>query len=228
MILSCCSIVLSWIFKAILYTLGWNLIDLDVLARLTKNNRSVIVFSHTSYIDFYILLMYLLAYPIELVPVRMLVKPDPFFYMGWILRHFGAIPATRVEDKNGGAVVRIVEELKQSPACYFLISPKGTIVKREWRSGYYHIAQLLQAPLLVAGLDYEKKCVSVSTDISYDTCEDTIESFLKKQLESIVPLYPEDEVVSIRKHNISKRTVVNWYTTIVVLVIVVSTIIIRM
>jgi 1-acyl-sn-glycerol-3-phosphate acyltransferase len=200
----------SLVAKTVLFSMGWSLLDNDIFAKIVKYKRSVLVFSHTSYADFYILILYLLAYPTKLDKVRTLVKPQPFEYAGYFLRKLGAIPSTRVEDKDGGAVNRIVSELKALDTCIFLISPKGTIVNRPWRSGYYHIAKELDAKIMVAGLDYEKKSVIIFDAYScneYD--ESDIQSILQSDMSNIVPLFPEGEVVPIRAHDQNKRTIVN-------------------
>lgn len=209
----------SLLARAILLIMGWSLLNKDVFTQITKYDRTILVFSHTSYADFYILILYLLAYPDRLHHVRTLIKPQPFEYAGPILRKLGAIPATKLEDKNGGAVNRIVDTLKEHDKFIFLISPKGTIINRPWRSGYYHIAKELNSYLMVAGLDYEKKCVSVSKEISSTQEEPIVREFLQEHLKTIVPLFPEEEVVTIRPHNNTKRGIINFTHTILVIVI---------
>lgn len=192
--------LLALFFRFILWSIGWQLMSTETLQYLHRWNRIVIVFSHTSYVDFYIMILYILAYPDDLCAVRMLVKPQPFNYVGWLLRKFGAIPGTSIDEVKGGAVIRVVKELQKDNETLFLISPKGTIVKREWRSGYYHIAQALQAPLLASGLDYEQHAIVVSSIIDYNNTESVIKAHLYEQLGNIVPLFPDDEVMNIRPH----------------------------
>lgn len=194
-------LILCVIARMILYILGWELLDDQVIEQLTKHKYLVAVFSHTSYIDFYMAILYSLAYPYAFKDFRTLVKPQPFEYAGWLLRKFGAIPSTKKEDKNGGAVNRIVEDLKGSEQATLLISPKGTILKSEWRSGYYHIANQLDANLVAVGLDYEKKNVYVSEAISHTEGEPRVRSFLMRELSNIVPLHPDQEVCDIRYHH---------------------------
>jgi 1-acyl-sn-glycerol-3-phosphate acyltransferase len=204
------NIPISWSAKLCLFSMGWKLLDDNIFNRLKQFNRSVIVFSHTSYADFYILVLYLLAYPELLHKVRTLVKPQPFEYAGTLLTNLGAIPSTRLEDKDGGAVKRICTELKSLNNYIFLISPKGTIINRPWRSGYFHIASQLDATIFVAGLDYEKKSVIVSNPYSpKDYDENSIQPILKSDISQIVPLFPEGEVVPIRKHDYNKRTIID-------------------
>lgn len=203
--------IVSFVSKGILLLIGWKLLDTATLNRLNKDKYTVMVFSHTSYADFYIVLLYLFSYPNELNHIRMIVKPDSFKYLGYILTALGGIPATRITDTNGGAVDRIVDTLKQLPKCALLISPKGTILKREWRTGYYYIANKLNANLLVIGLDYEDKCVVISNDISCDNTEETVKSFLRSKLSQIVPLFPNEEVVEIRSHQHDNRNIITKY-----------------
>jgi 1-acyl-sn-glycerol-3-phosphate acyltransferase len=140
------------------------------------------------------MILYKLSYPNELNHVRTLVKPQPFEYAGWFLRKIGAIPSTRIEEKKGGAVTRIVNELKETPQCLFLISPKGTIIKSEWRSGYFVIAKELDAELIA---------------ISHNKGESVVKEYLQTQLSNIVPLFPDDEIVPIREHVVAHRNVVS-------------------
>jgi len=193
-------LLLSYIAKLILFLLGWKYITEKQFAQFHKYKRSVIIFSHTTYADFYLFTLYFLAFPNEFRNVKVLVKPQPFEYAGFILRRFGAIPSSEFGMRNNGSTKYIIEELNKEDTFIFLISPKGTIVKSEWRSGYYNIALNLKANLMVTGLDYDKKKIIVSDDIKYDQDKDDIEIFLKEQLSRIVPLYPEDEVMEIRKH----------------------------
>src|SRR5579862_7077115 len=115
---------LQFISKCLLFLIGWNFLLPDDFKRLNKHDKTVAIFSHTSYADFCILVLYLLAYSDDLQYVRVLVKPQPFAYIGWGLRQLGAIPATKIEEKNGGATENIINELKNQEKFVFLISPK--------------------------------------------------------------------------------------------------------
>jgi hypothetical protein len=118
-----------------------------------------------------------------------------------ILRWLGGIPATRVDDTNGGAVDRIIAELESYVQFALLLSPKGTIVKRAWRSGYYHIARHFKIPIMVIGADYERKCLVASDAISSSESQAAVQRYLETQLQDIVPLVPEAEIVPIRPHD---------------------------
>lgn len=217
------NLILQIIARTILYIIGWRKIDEKTFNKLTINKRAVIVFSHTSYMDFYLMVLYLLAYPNRLHRIRTLIKPQPFSYAGGILTKLGAIPSTRLEDKNGGAVDRIVKILGDLPEFLFLISPKGTIIKNNWRSGYYNIAKRLNIPLLVAGVDYVNKAPVAFS--SYDTAksEADLKPLLQRDISNIIPLYPNCEVVDIVVHNESKRGIINYYNILYSILVVIIT-----
>lgn len=220
--------MLAFLFKFILYLLGWKPITDKQFGLLNEYPRSVVVFSHTSYADFFLMILYLLAYPQQTKNIRMIIKPEPFYYMNYFLRKLGGIPATRVADKNGGSTIKIIEELQQQAQFVLLISPKGTIVKSPWRNGYYHIASKLKCQLMVAGLDYEKKNVIIENGLNYDEEQNKIEQVLKEKLGNIVPLFPEEEIVNIRPHNAKKISIIKYDRMIYLLVIILFTFIISL
>lgn len=214
--------LLSIIAKFVLFMFGWITPTKQQFHQFNKHPRSIIVFSHTSYADFFILIIYLLAFPKQLKNVRVLIKPDPFEYKigDYILRKLGGIPGTKVTEKNGGATNKIIEELNKQEKFNFLISPKGTIVKHDWKNGYYFIAKELKARLLTAGLDYEKKSVVVTEGINYDEDKDKIEQVLKEQLSSIVPLFPKDEIYTIRPYDANKISIIKHDRLIMIGIII--------
>lgn len=184
--------------------MGWKCIPSDKLISINNYNYLVCVFSHTSFYDFMLMLIYYFAHP-EL-NLKTLISPH---YYHPLFKYIGGIPATSIDTRNGGKLNSIVEEIKQYPVAQFLISPKGSILKREWRSGYYHIAQQLEAPLLTLGMDYEKKEVYIGNVISYNLSENNIKSLIYKDLKQIVPMYPEREVVTIRPHNFKDISIIS-------------------
>ena len=133
-----------------------------------------------------------------------------FDYLGPCLRRVGCIEATKVEDQNGGAVERITNTLKNEKKVLLLISPKGTIIKREWRSGYFFLAQNLSADLVAIGPDYERKKMCIGTPVSYTCGEPFVKEWLYNDLSKIVPLYPECEMMPIRKHNKYNISIINY------------------
>lgn len=199
----------SIISKTILYLFGWQPIEKTILTTLKKTDYLVCVFSHTSFYDFFFMVLYYLAYPNELKNLKTLIKPDYFEYIGWFLYRVGGIPSTHISNKNGGATTKIVETLKSYPSSQLLISPKGTILKGEWRTGYYYIAKELNAKLVAIGLDYETKQIKTGNLIDNHLDEIEIKHLLYKDLSKIVPLYPDREMMKIRNHNPDNVNVVH-------------------
>jgi len=201
---------LKIVSSSILYVMGWNPIDANLLCRLNHYDRQILVYNHTSYADFFIMLLYMFKYNTELYYMRTLMKPQPFRYIGRILNFFGIIPSTKVDDKNGGAVDRICSELVTRSKSLLLISPKGTIVQREWRTGYYNIAKKTHSLVVAMGLDYEEKKVKGCKHIStLGITESEVRDKLKKDLYNIVPLHPENEMMDIRPHDEWRRSLIN-------------------
>jgi hypothetical protein len=208
--------------RAVIFLIGWHPLDPAVAAKLNVSKRRILVFSHTSYWDFYIFAIYLLAYRQVIPPVRTLVKPQPFAYAGGLLRWLGAIPATQIEDKNGGCVDRVVKELSVQPNNAFMISPKGTILKHQWRSGYYHIAQKLAAPISVVGLDYEMHCVGMSDEIASTEEEAEVKQFCYSALSKIVPLHPAQENMEIRTFDKRRHGIIGSYWPLLKTLVVIA------
>lgn len=202
--------------KLILYIMGWE--KLDYCGELNNYEHIICVFSHTSYYDFIMMLLYKFGYPDKLNNLKILIKPDYFQYIGSFLNYIGGIPSTNIASKNGGATERIVNILKMQP-CKFLISPKGTILKGEWRTGYYHIAQKLNAPLIAIGLDYEKKNIFIGNLIHNNQKESTIKRLLYAELSNIVPLHKDQENMEIREHNEANVSVISSMRLITVTII---------
>jgi len=197
--------------QTLLTIMGWHLPNEHEVHRITKYDRIVLVFSHSSYWDFFIMALYVLAYPNDLHRLRTLISPGPFKYANFLMRYIGGIPATSVHDREQGSVTRIVGELQKCEKPIFLISPKGTLTKHEWRSGYYHIAQQLNCSIRVVGVDYDKKDIVLGRPYSpINISEDNMREHLYHDLGHVVPLHPKNEMMFIRKHNERLRSVVNW------------------
>ncbi|HSW76452.1 MAG TPA: 1-acyl-sn-glycerol-3-phosphate acyltransferase [Candidatus Saccharimonadales bacterium] len=188
----------------VLRVMGWHpQIDFNI-----NKHNIICVFSHTSYYDFMMMILYKMVHYEKLANLKTLIRPDYFNYFGYMLNKIGGIPATKLTDKNGGAVNRICDLLKTSQPYQLMISPKGTILKSEWRTGYMVIAKTMKADLVALGLDYERKNVYIGTIVPYNLDENDIKTLLHNDLKQIVPLYPDREVVTIRQHCMDDVSVV--------------------
>jgi 1-acyl-sn-glycerol-3-phosphate acyltransferase len=75
---------------------------------------------------------------------------------GWFFRWLGGIPIDRTKSIN--AVAQSVQAFREIPQLVMMISPEGTRRKvKEWKTGFYHIAQGAGVPIVPAFLDFRKK-----------------------------------------------------------------------
>lgn len=195
------------ISTCILYLMGWK--PLDLQNKYDEHKYIVCVFSHSSYYDFFIMVLYKYKYYKELHNLRVVIKPDFFNYIGCLLKSIGGVRATNISKKNGGQTEHIVKKIQKTLSAKLLICPKGTIVRGEWRTGYYHIAKALNAPICAVGLDYEQKNIYFGDVIDYQEEEPIIKDKLYNELSNIVPLHPEQENMKIRPHNANNVSVMS-------------------
>ena len=125
--------------------LGWE--------KLTNypTEKAVIVFSHTSYWDLIVWIMYFKP------NLFILINPNYYNWLTkWIYDILNFIPSSYLEKRNGGLVGKLVTRFKNRSESIFL-SPKGTIKKKSWRTGYYHLARGLGVKIYPLVIDYEKR-----------------------------------------------------------------------
>lgn len=202
------SSIFSYFAWGFLIILGWESLPINHIHELkNKNKKIVVIFSHTSYWDFWLIILYAMAYPGIMDNVYTVIKPQVFeSWYGKILRDNNFIPATKLEEKNGGFVSNTVEKLKTKDIFMLMLSPEGTIKKNEWKSGYYYIAKSLCAKIVVAGFDYEKKSLVVIGPV--DISDKTLHSanlYLQQNMSRIIPLNIKNSFVPIYpspQHNI--------------------------
>lgn len=60
-------------------------------------------------------------------------------------------------------VDQIIQQIKKSEKFHLAITPEGTrSANPEWKKGFYYIALGAQIPIVLIGIDYEKKCISAN------------------------------------------------------------------
>lgn len=120
----------------------------------TARNYVLIAALHTSNWD----LVYMLAFS-RLVSVNVhwmgkhTIFSPPF---GWVMKRLGGIPIYR--HMRNDVVQHMVERLTSGGSLVLAVPPKGTRVSTEyWKSGFYHIANIAQVPIVMGYLDYAKR-----------------------------------------------------------------------
>lgn len=142
-----------WILKVA----GWTLID-----TADKVKKCVIcVAPHTSNLDFIIGKLYYSALGRE---ASFFMKKEWFFFpMGLLFRSMGGIPVDR--SKKNSITDQLAERFRRAEELHLAITPEGTRKPtKDWKKGFYYIAQKAGVPIQLAYIDYAKKEVGIATN----------------------------------------------------------------
>jgi 1-acyl-sn-glycerol-3-phosphate acyltransferase len=99
------------------------------------------------------------------IRIGFLMKKEWFFWpLGPIFRSLGGIPVYR--DKKTSMTDAMAEAAKAAPEFHMCITPEGTrSPNSDWKKGFYFIALKAQMPILLYGVDYEKKLIQCTKTI---------------------------------------------------------------
>lgn len=86
-----------------------------------------------------------------------LIKKEWFFFpFSLLFNWMGGVPVDR--HKRTSVVDQMVEEFKLRDIFQLAVTPEGTRKRaKEWKKGFYYIAQKANVPILMAYFDYKKK-----------------------------------------------------------------------
>ena len=117
---------------------------------------------HTSNWDFIIGILYNGARSLK---CNFLMKKEWFFFpLGFLFRRMGGIPVYR--QKHTSMTDAMAESARQAERFHLCITPEGTRSRvEEWKKGFYFIAQKAQMPILLYGLDYDRKLIQCTKTI---------------------------------------------------------------
>lgn len=109
---------------------------------------------HTSNWDFILGQLYMRA---EGYRINFMMKKEWFFWpLGPIFRRMGGIPVYRT--KHTSMTDNLAAEARARRQFRLCITPEGTRKRvEEWKKGFYFIALKAELPVLLYGVDYEKK-----------------------------------------------------------------------
>ena len=126
------------------------------------NKYIICLAPHTSNWDFLIGQLYMRA---EGMHTNFLMKEEWFFWpLGPIFRRMGGIPVFR--SKHTSMTDHLAEEAKTRQQFGLCITPEGTrSLNPDWKKGFYFIALKAQIPILLYGVDYEKKLINCTESI---------------------------------------------------------------
>lgn len=118
---------------------------------------------HTSNLDFFLTLatFYSLRVKISWMGKPSLFRPP----IGGILKWLGGVPIAR-GSKSEGIVEQTVAAFDSRDKFIMAIMPEGTRSKvRQWKTGFYHIAQGAKVPIVLVRFDYGRKVMGVGPTI---------------------------------------------------------------
>lgn len=128
------------------------------------------------------------------IPLRFTIKKELFFFpLGPILKAFGGIPIDR--SAKSGMVGRMIELYKNWDHLCIMVTPEGTRSHaKEWKKGFYHVADGAGVPILLGYLDYGKKEAGIGPAIYPSGDVDKDMEQIKDFYKTITPKYPEKGV----------------------------------
>ena len=117
---------------------------------------------HTSNWDFILGLLYSRSIGLK---SNFLMKKEWFFWpLGSLFRSIGGIPVYR--QKHTSMTDAMADTARQAPAFRLCITPEGTRSRvEEWKKGFYFIALKAELPILLYGIDYEKRLIRCTKTI---------------------------------------------------------------
>lgn len=117
---------------------------------------------HTSNWDFLLGQLYSHA---DGVKINFLMKKEWFFFpLGALFRKLGGIPVNR--QKKGSLTDTLAETAQQAEEFRLCVTPEGTRKSNaEWKKGFYYIALKAGIPILLYGVDYERKLIECTKSI---------------------------------------------------------------
>lgn len=122
----------------------------------------LIVAPHTSAWDLVVGLAAKLALRLD---VHYLAKHTLFRWpLGGLLRDTGAIPVDR--SSHHGVVEQMRREFASREHLLLALAPEGTRHRvEEWKSGFYHIAEEAEVPIVPVALDYGRRRISIGSPL---------------------------------------------------------------
>ena len=124
-----------------------------------------------------------------------LMKKEWFFWpLGPIFRRMGGIPVWR--SKKTSMTDNLAETAKKLQVFQLCITPEGTRkLNPEWKRGFYYIAQKAGIPILLYGVDYEKKLIRCTKTIVPNGDIESQMREIKEYFKEFKGRYPENVTI---------------------------------
>lgn len=110
--------------------------------------------------------------------------------LGSLLRALGGIPVDR--SRPNEAVMRTGAAIRRAERIVVAIPPEGTRKRTEyWKSGFYHIAQSAQVPIVLTYLDYGRKCAGFGPVLDSSLPVKVLMAEAREFYRTITPKHPD-------------------------------------
>ena len=209
------NLIRQFFCQLILIITGWK--DPHISVIIPK--KSVIIFPHSSYFDYFIFLIHTYAHPTDFDYINFYVFMTERFswlfflstsiipvsdrYVRYYMETFNYSKRKAIfetikmeflslfsknyklsfNSNKHNTVVETCKFLEDKDRYSLLISPTGSTVNQQWRSGYLNIAKTLDVPVVVGGINYREKRLYFLSLTYID--QDFNENQLKNQFERI-------------------------------------------
>jgi len=142
--------IMRWLALVIFKFSGWK-----VQGKKPDLSKYIIIAApHTSNWDFVYTVC--VAFISRINPMIMMKDSLFFWPMGYFFRWLGAFPIDRSKSKN--AVAQLVAAFHQRNELIMVVAPSGTRKKvKYWKTGFYHISNGANVPMVLGFLDYREK-----------------------------------------------------------------------
>ena len=126
------------------------------------NKYIICLAPHTSNWDFILGLLYSRA---EGMQCNFMMKKEWFFWpLGPLFKKLGGIPVYR--QKHTSMTDAMAESAKTAKTFHLCITPEGTrSLNPDWKKGFYYIALKAGLPILLYGIDYQKRLIQCTKTI---------------------------------------------------------------
>ena len=150
------NVLMCWLGRLALRLTGWR-----VVGGVPGAAKYVLIAApHTSNWDFPVGLMVCFALRLKVYWMGKASLFPPV--LGSVMRWLGGIPVNR--EKAGNLVQATVDAYQRNERLVVVVPPEGTRSRvRQWKTGFYHIAQGAGVPIAFGYLDFGKKEAGLST-----------------------------------------------------------------
>jgi len=214
--------ILSIISRTILYFMGWSQFSDIIHQQFLKTQINIIMYSNTSYIDLYIMILYYMSYHRKHNTIKMLLVNNQsnfqYIFLNWILNNIGVDTYLSLSNKIDNMLIeQLINNLKNQEKTILLIPFSYYNENKEM---YDIFKNNVKFSSMSIGLDYEKKIVKLSPEIPSIIDNEFVNRFLQHYISNIVPINPSNVKFNIRKHKKSQLTIFNFKRLKVLIVIV--------